>query len=64
MAENFKKITISIPVELDKVISALVEESKKTPNPINKSQLFAVSAVAYLASAKNLDKPKESKEVE
>ena len=50
---NHVHITISIPRELDKLINALVAESKNTANPLSKSKLFSVSAYEYLARTLN-----------
>lgn len=62
MAKSFKKITISIPIELDKVVSALVEESKRTTKPISKSELFVVATYEYLHNANEQLKAKPLKE--
>lgn len=43
-----KKITISVPIELDNIIEQLVEASKTTEKPISKSQLFVVAVHEYL----------------
>lgn len=51
MAKSHKKITISIPIELDRVIEALVNESKSTSKPITKSQLITCSVYEYLHNA-------------
>lgn len=37
MATNYKKIMISIPIELDKLVNTLVKESKNTSQPLTKS---------------------------
>ena len=62
MANNYKKITISIPKELDSLIDTLVSESKKTSNPFSKSG-FIVNACQDLIerSLKILDSLKNSK---
>lgn len=43
---------ISIPKELDDIVSELVENSKKTPRPISKSAFYAVAAAEYLSAWK------------
>lgn len=62
MANNYKKITISIPKELDSLIDTLVSESKKTSNPFSKSG-FIVNACRDLIerSLNILDSLKNSK---
>lgn len=47
MAKNHKRITISIPYELDRLIDTLVSESKKTSRPFSKSG-FIVNACRIL----------------
>lgn len=47
MGTNYKKITISIPTELDRLIDTLVSESKKTSRPFSKSG-FIVNACRIL----------------
>lgn len=51
MANAHKKITITIPNELDRLLDALVKESKKTAKPITKSSLITCSVYEYLANA-------------
>ena len=46
-----KKITISIPLELDKVLDMLVKASKDTPKPVTKSSVFVVACYDYLNEA-------------
>ena len=56
MATNYKKITISIPTELDRLIDSLVSESKKTSNPFSKSGFIVNACRAFLEdSLKILD---------
>lgn len=47
MPQSHKKITISIPIELDKLIDTLVSESKNTDKPFSKSG-FVVNACRAL----------------
>jgi metal-responsive CopG/Arc/MetJ family transcriptional regulator len=47
MGQNHKRITISIPIELDRLIDSLVSESKKTSKPFSKSG-FVVNACRAL----------------
>ena len=63
MARNHKRITISIPKELDSLIDTLVSESKKTNNPFSKSG-FIVNACRMLIenSLKILDSQKTPEE--
>ena len=51
MAKNHTKIMISIPIELNNLLSELVEASKNTPKPITKSSLVVVAIYEYLAEA-------------
>ena len=62
MANTFKKISISIPMELDNLIDRIVKESKDTPQPLTKSGLIAVAIYEYLDSSLKYLKPKNSKE--
>lgn len=48
MATNYKKITISIPKELNSLIDTLVSESKKTNNPFSKSGFIVNACRAFL----------------
>ena len=48
MPKNHVTIAISIPVELNKIIDSLVEESKKTTQPLNKSQFITTMCHTYL----------------
>lgn len=48
MPKNHVTIAISIPVELNKIIDSLVEESKKTTQPLNKSQFITTMCHNYL----------------
>ena len=57
-----KKIMISIPIELDNLISQLVEESKSTAKPLSKSALFVVSAYEYLYRANLILKQSKKEE--
>ena len=54
MARNFKRITISIPTELDKLIDRLVLESKSTARPITKSNFIAVACYDYFERSINV----------
>ena len=49
-----KKITISIPMELDILIETLIKESKKTPKPLTKSSLFVTAIYTYLEESMSL----------
>ena len=62
MAELHKKITITIPKELDIVLNALIKESKNTARPLNKSKLFVVAMYDYLATANEILKAKNKEE--
>lgn len=64
MAKTHKKITITIPIELDRLIDSLVEESKKTAKPISKSSLIVVSVYDYLSQAKAILDSQNSKKEE
>ena len=46
--KTHKKITITIPIELDFLIETLVKKSQKTSIPFNKSNLIAVAIDEYL----------------
>lgn len=48
MPRTHRKITISIPVELDSLIDTLVKESKKSARPMNKSNFIATMCYSYL----------------
>lgn len=62
MANNYKKITISIPKELDSLIDTLVSESKKTSNPFSKSGFIVNACRGFIEdSLKILDSLKNSK---
>lgn len=54
MAKTYKVITISIPKELDKVIDALIKESKHTAKPLTKSKFIAVCIYEYLENSLNI----------
>ena len=62
MAKSHKKITITLPIELDATMSALVKASKETSNPITKSSLIVVAVCEYLAQANAILKAQKSKE--
>lgn len=65
MATNRKKITITIPKELDKIIDTLVEESKETAEPLSKSGFIADSVMYFLHNCLNiLDSQKHQKKEE
>lgn len=54
MAINTKKISISIPKELDRLIDSLVGESKKTARPFTKSNFIATACYDYLERSINV----------
>ena len=54
MAINMKKISISIPKELDILIDSLVSDSKKTAKPFTKSNFIAVACYDYLEKSINI----------
>ena len=63
MATNYKKITISIPIELDRLLDKVIEQSKKTESPLTKSGIvsdllteFIRNCLAILDSQKKPDK--------
>ena len=63
MATNYKKITISIPIELDRLLDKVIEHSKKTESPLTKSGIvsdllteFVRNCLAILDSQKHPDK--------
>jgi hypothetical protein len=58
-----KKIMISIPIELDNLITKLVDESKSTAKPLTKSALFVVSAYEYLYRANMILKQSKKEEI-
>ena len=51
MAKSCKKITISIPIELDKLIDTLVSESKKTARPFSKSEFITNACRDFLENS-------------
>lgn len=48
MAINHKKTTITLPIELETIIDALVEQSKGTSDPVTKSGFVATCIRYYL----------------
>ena len=62
MAISHKKITITLPIELDRVMDEIVKASRETPQPITKSKLIVVSVSEYLAQANQLLKSQNPKE--
>ena len=65
MAKNHKKVSISLPRELDNLLDSVVKESKKTAKPLTKSQLIAVAVYEYLEnSLKVLENQKKSSKEE
>lgn len=61
MATNYKKITISIPKELDSLIDALVSESKKTSNPFSKSGFIVNACRGFLEDSLNILESQKTK---
>ena len=62
MAKNHTKIMISLPIELNNLLSDLVEASKETPKPMTKSSLIVVAIYEYLAEANKVLKSINTKE--
>ena len=62
MAISHKKITITLPIELDRVMDEIVKASRETPQPITKSKLIVVSVSEYLSQANQLLKSQNPKE--
>ena len=63
MGKKYKRITISIPIELDKLLSHLVEESKKSRKPLTKSGVICAATDDFIQeSIKILESLKSKKE--
>lgn len=63
MATNYKRITITIPIELDRLLDKVIEQSKRTESPLTKSGIvsdllteFVRNCIAILDSQTNQKK--------
>ena len=64
MAINYDKVCITLPKEVNRLIDSLVGESKKTANPITKSQFIAVACYDYLERSINVLESRKTPEKE